>query len=63
MRTISEFISKYLPQYADIKWIPIHFLFAFLGFLPNFILKIYRKRHPIKKYKWLPLNHIPEKED
>ena len=54
------FIQKYLPQYADIRWIPFHFFMAFLSFLPNVVLFIYRKRHPVKKYKWLPLNHIPE---
>jgi len=60
MYSISIFIDKYLPQYSDIKWIPVHLFFAFMGFLPNLVLKIYRKRHPIKKYKWMPLNHIPE---
>ena len=58
-----QIIEKYLPHYADFKWLPVHIFLLTLSFSPYWLLKRYKKKHPMQKYEWMPLDFVPEDEN
>lgn len=58
----SYIIAKYLPHFAELKWIPVHFFLLLLSFSPILLLKLHRKRHPFQETKYMPLDFIPKDE-
>jgi len=58
--SLVQIIDKYLPHYADFKWLPFHFIFLLFSFAPMWLIKIWRKKKPMETYPWTPLDFIPK---
>jgi len=60
---IHNFIEKYLPQLTSFWWILADLILLPLSFLPVFLLYYWKRKHPLGRYEWLPLDYVPEDED
>ena len=61
--SIHSFVEKYLPQFGSTWWLLADFFNIPLAFLPILLFHRWRKKHPLGRYPWLPLDHLPEEDE
>lgn len=57
---VFPYIQKYAPQFTSWWWLPVELLMPLLAFAGPFLLWLYKKKKPLGRYPWLPLDFIPD---
>ncbi|GEM_PF-1760705 len=62
-RSVHSFVEKYLPQFSSFWWLLADLGTLPLAFLPIFLFYRFKRKHPLGRYPWLPLDHLPEEDE